>query len=155
MPSPERGAELERVIARAAEECEVGAVWFGAGLPQFLKRALEATGKDLGSDSPRLAFVEPGQADAPPASADRIVALSMAGLDELDAAVKSARGAKPKVARLISPVAVLDFIPEGIRIRELGPALTAAEIQKHLRPPLHAGPDLRPMRGQASPAKQS
>ena len=145
MPSPEHEAELERVLSRAAEECEVGAVWFGEGLPQLVKRALEAAGKQLGSEPAKLALFEPGQADAPPANAERVIVLSMAGLDELDAAVQSAREVKPRAARLISAAAVLDFIPEGIRIRELGPALTAADIQKTLNTPLLAGPDLRPM----------
>ena len=145
MPSPEPGAELERVLSRAAQECPSGAAWFGEGLPQSLKRALEATGKQLSSDSAELAFVELGQATAPPASVERVIALSTATLDELAATVEAARNTTPNVARLITPVAVLDFIPEGIRVRELGPALTAADIQKKLNTPLHAGPDLKPI----------
>jgi hypothetical protein len=154
MPSPEHEAELERVLTRAALECDSGAACFGEGLPQSLKRALEATGKQL-SDSEKLAFVELGQAAEPPAGAERVIALSTASLDELAATVETARNAKPRVERLITPVAVLDFIPEGVRIRELGPTLTAADIQESLPLPLHAGPDLKPMQGHAPPPETS
>ncbi len=145
MPSPEHGAELQRVIARAAKECESGGAWFGEGLPQTVKHALEATGKRLASESATLAFVELGQTDGPPASAKRVIALSTVALGKLGAVVQSALDAKMGVTRLISPVAVLDFTPEGIRVRELGPALTAADIQKNLDAPLYAGPDLKPI----------
>jgi hypothetical protein len=143
MPSPEHAAELERMLTRAAEECESGTAWFGQGLPQALKDALEAAGKAVGSDSPRLAFVEVGQAVEPPRSAARVVALSAGGIEDLPSMVRSLQGSKSRVARLICPVAVLDFTAEGIRVREIRHGLTAADLQDRLDAPLWSGPDLK------------
>ena len=84
MPSPEHAADLERVLTRAAEECESGGAWFGEGLPQALKSAIDASGKSMESAPPLVAFVEAGAAPGgAPGSASRVVALSTAGLDEL------------------------------------------------------------------------
>ncbi len=143
MPSPEHGADLERVLTRASKECETGAAWFGEGLPQALKSALDTAGKGGGSDSPKLAFVEIGRPADPPPGAARVIALSTGGIDELASVVRSAQRSKPRVTRLICPVAVLDFIPEGVRVREIRQGLTAADIQKSLDAPLWAGPDLK------------
>ena len=49
------------------------------------------------------------------------------------------------VGRIICPVAVFDFAPEGVRIREIAHGLTAADIQRALGIPLFAGPDLKPL----------
>ena len=58
MPSLAHAADLERVLTRAAEECESGGAWFGEGLPQALKSAIDASGKSMESAPPLVAFVE-------------------------------------------------------------------------------------------------
>ena len=143
MPSPEHAADLERVLARAAEECESGSAWFGEGLPQALKDALTAAGKSVDFPSPHLAFVEAGRGAAPPAEVDRVVALSAAGLDGLSSLVERTQASEPRAARLICAVAVLDFTPEGVRVREIRHGLTAADLQERLDAPLWSGPDLK------------
>ena len=48
MPSPEHAADVERVLSRAAQECESKhGVWFGAGLPQAVRSAVEALGQSI------------------------------------------------------------------------------------------------------------
>ncbi|MGB5194018.1 MAG: hypothetical protein WBN70_13620 [Polyangiales bacterium] len=144
MPSLARAADLERVLTRAAEECESGAAWFGQGLPQALKNAIAATGKPIEQSAAEVAFVEAGAAPTvPPSPAARVVALSTEGLEELASVVRSVQGSKPRVARLICPVAVLDFTTEGIRVREIRHGLTAADLQGKLSTTLWSGPDLK------------
>ena len=59
MPSPEHAADLERVLSRAAEECEPGrGVWFGDGLPQDVRRIVAALGRSTAEAPAELAFVE-------------------------------------------------------------------------------------------------
>jgi hypothetical protein len=144
MPSPAHAADLERVLTRAAEECESAGAWFGQGLPQALKSAIEAAGKPIESGSVDVAFIEAGAAASPPPTAvGRVVALSAAGFDELPALIETSRSSRPEVARLICPVAVFDFTKEGIRVREVRHGLTAADLQKKLGTVLWSGPDLK------------
>ncbi len=148
MPSPEHAADLERVLTRAAEECESGAAWFGPGLPRALKRAIEATGeatgKTTGSRDPELAFVEVGATLSDvPTSVRRIVALSPRGLEDLATLIQLSRSSKPSIARLICPVAVLDFMPDRVRIREVRHGLTAVDLQERAGTTLWSGPDLK------------
>ena len=144
MPSLARAADLERVLTRAAEECESGGAWFGQGLPQALKSAIAATGKPIEQSAAEVAFVEAGAAPAdPPSPAARVVALSTEGLEGLASVVRSVQGSKPRIARLICPVAVLDFTTEGIRVREIRHGLTAADLQGKLSTTLWSGPDLK------------
>ena len=148
MPSPEHAADLERVLTRAAEECESGIAWFGEGLPRALKRAIEATGeatgKTTGSIHPSLAFVEVGgKVSDIPESVRRIVALSSRGLEDLAMLLQLTRSAKPSIGRLICPVAVFDFTADHVRIREIRHGLTAADLQHQAGTTLWSGPDLK------------
>lgn len=146
MPSPEHAADLERVLARAAEECESGAAWFGEGLPQALRSAIEATGKTIDEGSADLAFIEVGAratAGPPPRGVRRVIALSSGGLDSLPSLVRSAEASRPSVSRLICPVGVFDFGPGGLRVREIQQGLTAADLQRALDTTLWSGPDLK------------
>jgi len=142
MPSPGHAADLERVLSRAAEECETGGAWFGAGLPQALKSAIEATGRVIEPGSPSVVFVEAG-ADAANAPAARVVALSTAAFDDLPALIATCDASRPRVTRLICPLGVFDFAPEGLRVREVRHGLTAADLQRKLGTVLWAGPDLK------------
>jgi hypothetical protein len=144
MPSREHAADLERVLTRAAEEHGSGSAWFGEGLPQALKSALETAGKQIDSTSAEVAFVEAGATGAPPPSdTHRVVALSTAGLDELRSLIGATEAASFRVVRLICPVAVFDFTPDGLRIREIRHGLTAADLQQKLSCTLWSGPDLK------------
>ena len=143
MPSPEHAADLERVLTRAAEECEAGTVWFGDGLPQTLKSAMETARKVIESDHPKVAFVEVGLQSVPPRDAGRVVALGEGGLDDQAWLVRTAESSETRPARLICPVAVLDFTAKGVRVREIRHGLTAADLQARLDAPLWSGPDLK------------
>ena len=144
MPSPAHAADLERVLTRAAEECESESAWFGQGLPQALKSTIQAGGKAIESGSVDVAFIEAGSGASPlPAAVRRVIALSAAGFDELPALIETSRSSRPEVTRLICPVAVFDFTKEGIRVREVRDGLTAADLQKKLRTVLWSGPDLK------------
>lgn len=144
MPSPAHAADLERVLTRAAEECKSGGAWFGPGLPQALKTAIEMAGKAIESTSSDVAFVEAGvESAALPSAAKRIVALSTAGLDALATSIQRCRASKHQVTRLICPVAVFDFTTDGLRVREVRHGLTAADLQEKLDTTLWSGPDLK------------
>jgi hypothetical protein len=144
MPSPGHAADLERVLTRAAEECELEGAWFGQGLPQALKTAIEASGKKCAPGSSKVAFVEAGvESSAVPSAARRVVAISVAGFDDLPSLIEKSRAARPEIVRLICPLAVFDFTAEGIRVREVRHGLTAADLQRKLGAPLWAGPDLK------------
>lgn len=148
MPSPEHAADLERVLRRAAEECELGAAWFGEGLPQALERTVGAAARAPRGTPPDVAFIDAGALDDPSPGrlgARRVVALSDAGIDELDALARAAESAALSIDRLICPFAVFDFIHQGLRIREIRPGLTATDVQKSLAAPLWSGPDLKPL----------
>ena len=144
MPSPEHAADLERVITRAAEECESGAAWFGEGLPQTLRSAMEAAGRTI-SASAEVAFVDASKAGigTPPSGAGRVVALSTSGLEELPSVMRAVETAGFTIARIVCPVAVFDLVPEGIRVREIRHGLTAADLQQKLSTTLWSGPDLK------------
>ncbi|MDH3819141.1 MAG: hypothetical protein OES21_11020, partial [Myxococcales bacterium] len=59
MPSRAHAADLERMLSRAAEECESKrGVWFGDGLPQAVRGAIEALGNMTEQEPTELAFVE-------------------------------------------------------------------------------------------------
>ncbi len=146
MPSPAPAADLERVLNRAAEECEsVKAVWFGEGLPQSLRNALEAGGRVTESSSAEVAFVDASltSTSQPPHRARHIVALSDKGLDDLSSLIEAAAGAAYPVARIVCPFAVLDLGKDGVRVREIKHGLTAADLQSRLSATLWSGPDLK------------
>ena len=148
MPSHEHAADLERVLTRAANECESGDAWFGDGLPQALQSALAAAGRRVNGISPEVAFIDAAaMADVTPAhlGANRVVALSDEGIEALESLVDAASSSSVAVDRLICPFGVFDFTRQGLRIREIRRGLTAADVQAHLRSPLWSGPDLKPL----------
>jgi hypothetical protein len=151
MPSREHAADRERLLTRAAEECEGASAWFGEGLPKALHRALTAAGRPPASGTPEVAFVDVRHLSATGASAPpklgirRVVALSDAPLADLPSLIRAAEASTTPVTRLVCPFAVLDFAREGLRVRELRHDLTATDLQHHLDTPLWAGPDLKPM----------
>ena len=146
MPSPETAADLERVLLRAAEECETEeGIWFGEGLPQSLRKAIEARGRATGRTPPHIAFIEVGAPtqDLPPRSECRVVGLSTSGLEALPQLIELASSKGAAVARLICADAVFDFTALGVRVREIRHGLTAADLQQRLSFPLWSGPDLK------------
>ena len=153
MPSPEHAADLARVLERAAQECESKrGIWFGAGLPQALRSAIEAHSKATAQEPPEIAFVEVSavsprgrastDADAPAAGCP-VVGLSMCTLDDLRSLVSPQDETGLRLTRLICPVAVLDFTTDGIQVREVRHGLTAADLQEQLCTTLWSGPDLK------------
>jgi len=59
MPSPKHAADLDRVLSRAAEECESKqGVWFGDGLPQAVRSAIEALAQTTAQEPAELALIE-------------------------------------------------------------------------------------------------
>ena len=153
MPSPKHAADLERVLSRAAQECESKhGVWFGNGLPQAVRNALEALGRNTTADLAELAFVEvsavspQGRAttDADPSPLGcPVVGVSATTLEGLGSLIGPPCDEGVQITRLICPVAVLDFTPDGIRVREVRHGLTAADLQQQLPAPLYSGPDLK------------
>ena len=151
MPSPEHAAELERVLTRAAKECEGVSAWFGEGLPNALRSALDTAGQPPQTGAPEVAFVDarhlassPGET-LPKLGIRNVIALSDAPLSDLGALVRAAESSSLPVTRLVCPFAVFDFAREGLRVREIHHGLTAKDLQKQLQAPLWAGPDLKPM----------
>ena len=153
MPSPEHVANLERVLSRAGQECEAkDGIWFGDGLPQALRSALEAHGRTTAESPAEIAFVEvsavtpEGRAttNADPSALDcPVVGLSATSLDDLGTLVGAEQETGIQITRLICPVAVFDFTPDGIRVREVRHGLTAADLQQKLSTTLWSGPDLK------------
>jgi acyl CoA:acetate/3-ketoacid CoA transferase beta subunit len=153
MPSPEHAADLERVLSRAAQECESKqGVWFGDGLPQAVRSAVEGCGQTTTEEPAELAFVEvravspQGRAttDADPSAPGcPVVGLSTATLDDLGSLVGSPCEAGIQITRLICPVAVFDFTADGVRVREVQHGRTAADLQQKLSTTLWSGPDLK------------
>ena len=153
MPSPEHAADLERLLARAAQECESKqGVWFGSGLPQAVRNAIETPGQSIDHEPAELAFIEvsvvsvQGRATtdaAPPALDCPVVGLSTSTFDELGSLVRAQSNNGIQITRLICPVAVFDFTPDGLRVREVRHGLTAADLQQKLPTPLWAGADLK------------
>jgi len=153
MPSREHAADLERVLSRAAQECESRrGIWFGTGLAQALRVAIEAHGRVAAARTPEIAFLEVSAVSAqgraitdspPPSPGCPVVGLSAATLDDLGTLLRPRDNAGVQIIRLICPVAVFDFSPAGVRIREVRHGLTAADIQRRLSIPLWSGPDLK------------
>lgn len=79
----------------------------------------------------------------PPAADCPVVGLSAATLEELGALLGPRDASGVQIMRLICPIAVFDFTPEGVRVREVRHGLTAADIQRRLAIPLWSGPDLK------------
>lgn len=153
MPSPEHAADLERLLSRAAEECESnGGVWFGEGLPQALRSAIDVHDKGVAQQLAEIAFVEvsavspDGRAvsDADPSALDcPVVGLSASTIDELGELICLEGERSIRIARLICPFAVFDFSSNGVRVREIRHGLTAADLQAKLPTTLWSGPDLK------------
>ena len=153
MPSPEHAADLQRLLSRAAAECESKqGLWFGEGLPQAVRTAVQALGRATDQEPVELAFVEvsavspQGRAttNADPSGLDcPVVGLSISTLEGLGALVGSEADTGIEISRLISPVAVFDFTPDGVRVREVRHGLTAADLQKQIGTTLWSGPDLK------------
>jgi acyl CoA:acetate/3-ketoacid CoA transferase beta subunit len=141
MSSLEHAADLERVLSRAAEECESKqGVWFGDGLPQAVRSAIEALGNTTDQEPAELAFVE----DADPSALGcPVVGLSTSTLEDIGSLLGSECVTGIPITRLICPVAVFDFTPNGIRVREVRHGLTAADLQQNLSTTLWSGPDLK------------
>jgi acyl CoA:acetate/3-ketoacid CoA transferase beta subunit len=153
MPSPEHAANRERVLTRAAQECESKrGVWFGEGLPQEVRRVAEALGETVGEEPAELALVEvtavspQGRAttDADPSELGcPVVGVSTAELEDLGSLLGTECARGIQIARLICPVGVFDFTAEGIRVREVRHGLTAAGLQERVSSTLWSGPDLK------------
>jgi hypothetical protein len=153
MPSPEHAADLERLLSRAAEECEGRrGIWFGRGLADVLRRAIEAHGTRTSLAPSEIAFVEVsavttlGRAttDADPAgSSCPVIGLSHSTLDDLGSLFSAEGEGGVQLSRLICPIAVFDFSQNGVRLREIRHGLTAADLQERLISPLYCGPDLK------------
>ena len=153
MPSLEHAADLERLLARAAQECESQrGIWFGEGLPKSLQRAIASHRQVSGREPAEIAFIEvravspEGEAvtDADTSCLDcPLIGLSTASADELGSLICAEAEAGVRIRRLISPFAVFDFGRDGIRVREIRHGLTAADLQAKLPTTLWAGPDLK------------
>jgi acyl CoA:acetate/3-ketoacid CoA transferase beta subunit len=153
MPSPEHAADLERVLTRAAQECEFQeGIWFGDGLPQALRVAIEAHGKTTALLPAEIAFVEVrgvsphGRATTDADTSELrcpVVGLSTSTLHELGSLVRPQGEPGIQITRLICPVAVFDFSSDGIRVREVRHGLTAADLQRELSSTLWCGSDLK------------
>ncbi len=153
MPSNERAADLERLLSRAAQDCESKrGIWFGDGLPQALRSAIDLQG-DVSAQTPtELAFIEvtavspQGRATTngdPGGLACPLVGLSRTSLEDLDSLLSLTGDSGAQLTRLICPFAVFDFGPDGVRVREVRHGLTAADIQAKLSTTLWSGPDLK------------
>lgn len=157
MPSPKHATDLERLLSRAAEDCEaLRGIWFGAGVPKALQSAMEANGNETDAAPAELAFVEVSAVNPQgyatttedtSALSCPVVGLSTANLESLSELIQSDCDSCVRLARLICPVAVFDFIPEGVRVREVRHGLTAADLQEQIRTTLYAGPDLKELGG--------
>jgi len=153
MPSPEHAANLERVLTRAAQECEFReGIWFGDGLPTALRISIESGAKKLSQLPAEIAFVEvrcvtpQGRARtvaAPTGLRCPVVGLSTCSLDELGSLVRPQCEPGIEIVRMICPVAVFDFSADGIWVREVRHGLTAADLQQALSSTLWSGPDLK------------
>ena len=153
MPSPEHAANLERLLSRAAAECEFKqGIWFGDGLPQALRSAIELRGEGAASGPAEIAFVEvstvspEGRAvtdEDLSAMAGPIVGLSQSSIEQLGSLVCAQDEPGVQITRLICPFAVFDFSTQGVRVREVRHGLTAADLQAKLSTTLWAGPDLK------------
>jgi acyl CoA:acetate/3-ketoacid CoA transferase beta subunit len=141
------------MLSRAAEECESKrGVWFGDGLPQAVRGAIEALGNMTEQEPTELAFVEVS-AVSPQGRATTnedvsalecpVVGLSISTLDDLGALLGPHSESGIQISRLICPVAVFDFNEEGVQVREVRHGLTAADLQERLALTLWAGPDLK------------
>jgi acyl CoA:acetate/3-ketoacid CoA transferase beta subunit len=153
MPSREHAASLERLLSRAAEECESKqGIWFGRGLPQALRSAINLNGEGAKQKPAEIAFIEvsavspqgravsgrvPSGLDCP------IVGLSQSSVEQLGSLVCARGDTGVQITRLICPFAVFDFSPEGVRVREIRHGLTAADLQSKLSTTLWSGPDLK------------
>ncbi len=153
MPSPEHAASLERLLSRAAEECESKqGIWFGRGLPQALRSAIDLHGEGAKQAPAEIAFIEvsavspQGRAlsDTVPSGLDcPVVGLSQSSIEQLGSLVCPRGDTGVQIARLICPFAVFDFSAEGLRVREVRHGLTAADLQAELSTTLWSGPDLK------------
>jgi acyl CoA:acetate/3-ketoacid CoA transferase beta subunit len=153
MPSPEHAADLERVLSRAAQECDSKqSIWFGDGLPQALRSAIEAPAQAVARVPAEIAFVEvsvvspqgravTGADSSAPGCP--VIGLSTSTLDGLQSLVRDHDETGIQLTRLICPVAVFDFTPKGIRVREVRHGLTATDLQRQLSTTLWSGPDLK------------
>ncbi|MGB3052007.1 MAG: hypothetical protein WBB42_13475 [Polyangiales bacterium] len=153
MPSPEHAASLERLLSRAAEECESKqGIWFGRGLPQALRSAIDLHGEGGTQASAEIAFIEvsavspQGRAlsDTVPSGLDcPVVGLSQSSVEQLGSLVCAQAETGIQLTRLICPFAVFDFSGQGLRVREVRHGLTAADLQAKLSTTLWSGPDLK------------
>jgi len=153
MPSPKHAASLERLLSRAAEECESKrGLWFGRGLPQALRSAIDLRGEGAKQAPAEIAFIEvsavspQGRAvtNADPSALDcPVVGLSHTTVEQLGSLVCPRGETGVQITRLICPFAVFDFSPEGVRVREVRHGLTAADLQAKLSTTLWSGPDLK------------
>jgi len=153
MPSPKHAASLERLLSRAAQECESKrGIWFGRGLPQALRTAVDLHGEGATQAPKEIAFIEvsavspQGRAVTnadPPALGCPVVGLSQSTVDQLGSLVCPRGDSGVQITRLICPFAVFDFSPEGVRVREVRHGLTAADLQAKLSTTLWSGPDLK------------
>jgi hypothetical protein len=79
----------------------------------------------------------------PPDLSCPLVGLSHSTLDELGSLFGAEVEGGVQLSRLICPIAVFDFGPNGVRVREVRHGLTAADLQERLVTPLYCGPDLK------------
>lgn len=141
------------MLGRVVQECNSQpGTWFGDGLPQTLRSAIELRGSVSAPEDAELAFVEVRTVSPqgwaitvtdPPALRCPVIGVSACTLDDLESLIGSPPEPGIQITRLICPVAVFDFSPVGIRVREVRHGLTAADLQERLSATLWSGPDLR------------
>ena len=150
MPSPATEPDIASVLARAARERpSPPRAWLGHGLPQALQDQVMQPEDHSSTD---IAFVEV-ETVSPAGVAARIgvpsllrcpvVGLSDASYDRLGLLIQPHDEDGVTLTRLICPVAVFDFGPTGLIVREIQRGLTAAGLQQKLPVTLWAGPDLK------------
>ena len=113
---------------------------------------MEANGSSASKEPVEIAFVEVravttrGRATTDVDASDLscpVVGLSRSTLEELSSLFRAEVEGGVQLSRLICPVAVFDFGPNGVRVREVRHGLTAADLQDRLATPLYCGPDLK------------
>ena len=127
MPSPENAASLERLLSRAAQECESKrGLWFGRGLPQALRSAVDLHGDGAKQARAEIAFIEvsavspQGRAvseTVPPGLDCPVVGLSQCTVEQLGSLVCPRGETGVQITRLICPFAVFDFTLAGTKPR--------------------------------------
>jgi acyl CoA:acetate/3-ketoacid CoA transferase beta subunit len=150
MSSHANEADVARVLARAARECESkGGIWLGAGLPQGLRGSIRHPAEPESAELALLEVVSVSPSgvattgSAPPPLDCPMIGLTATAYEGLGSLIRAHEGTGIAIQRLICPFAVFDFGSNGLIVREIRQGLTAADLQQELDAPLWAGPDLK------------